>query len=35
MVRSETEKKTFYQNQTQVFFEMMMRKCHITVENDK
>lgn len=37
MVRSDTEKKkTFYQNQTQVFFDMMMiTKCHTTVENDK
>lgn len=35
MVRSDKEKKTFYQNQTQVFFDMMITKCHTTVENDK
>lgn len=35
MVRSDTGKKTFYQNQTEVFFHMMMTKCHTTVENDK
>lgn len=36
MVRSETQKKIFYQNQTQAFFDMMMTKCHnVTAENDK